>query len=66
MEQNIKIVLNYDFDQEQGYTTKSIELDKCEVLMWEVPFMNKKTIVINLYEEDIKELLKGTGIEIDG
>jgi len=62
----LELILNYDFDPEEGYTQKSIELDTNEVAMYEDILKNEKKVIVNLYEEDIEELLNGTGIIIDG
>ena len=62
----IEIILNYDFDPEQGYTHKSIELDSNEWAIYESMHDNKRKLILYLYEEDIEELLKGTGISING
>ena len=61
----LELVLNYDFDAEKGYTKKNIILDTNEVAMYEDILNNKKKLIVNLYEEDIEELLKGTGIELN-
>ena len=66
MKTGIEIIFNYDFDPEEGYTKKSIELDTNEWALYENPREDKKKIILNLYEEDIEELLKGTGISING
>lgn len=66
MKSKIEIILNYDFDPKQGYTTKSITLDTNEIAMYEDMLRFERTLIINLYPEDIEELLKGTGIEING
>lgn len=60
----LEIVLKYDFDPEQGYTTKSIILDTNEVALYEDILYNKRKLIINLYKEDIEELLKDTGVEL--
>ena len=66
MKAKIEIILNYDFDPEQGYTKKEIELDTNEIVFYEDILRGTKKLIVNLYEEDIEELLKGTGISIDG
>ena len=66
MKAGVEIIFNYDFDAEQGYTQKSIELDTNEWALYENAIDNKRKIILNLYEEDIEELLKGTGISVNG
>lgn len=65
MKNKIEIILNYDFDSELGYTQKSIQLDSNEWCLYENQLTKERKVMVNLYEEDIKELLKGTGISID-
>ena len=62
----LELILNYDFDPEQGYTQKSIILDTNEVAMYEDLLAHKKKLIVNLYEEDIENLVEGTGIKING
>ena len=66
MKTKIELILNYDFDPEEGYTKNSIELDTNEVCLYEDILRGHKKLIVNLYQEDIEELLKGTGINIDG
>ena len=66
MKPKIELILNYDFDPEEGYTKKSIELDTNEVAIYEDILRCTKKLIVNLYPEDIEELLKGTGIDISG
>lgn len=53
------ITLLYDYDNEMGYTNKSIEIDNNEIYIKE-----DGTISISIYENDIEELLENTGIEV--
>lgn len=62
----LELILNYDFDPEQGYTQKSMYLDTNEVAIYEDILHNKKKIIVNLYEEDLEDLIEGTGIELNG
>lgn len=62
----LELILNYDFDPEEGYTEKSIILDTNEVAMYEDMLLHKKKLLVNLYEEDLENLIEGTGIELDG
>lgn len=62
----LELILNYDFDLEEGYTQKSIELDTNEVAIYEDILKHEKKIIVNLYEEDIENLVEGTGIKLDG
>ena len=62
----LELILNYDFDPEEGYTQKSITLDTNEVAMYEDLLAHKKKLIVNLYEEDIENLVEGTGIKING
>ena len=66
MNMKLELILNYDFDPEQGYTQKSMVLDTNEVAMYEDMLKQEKKLIVNLYEEDVEELLNGTGISIDG
>ena len=61
----LELILNYDFDPEQGYTQKSITLDTNEVAMYEDLLVHKKKLIVNLYEEDIENLVEGTGIKLN-
>lgn len=63
MENEVEIVFNYDFDPEQGYTTKSIKTN--EYYMYQNMRTMKQKVIVNLYEEDIKALLEGTGVDLD-
>lgn len=65
MKSKIEIILNYNFDPEQGYTQKSIELDSNEWCIYENQLTRERKVMVNLYEEDIEELVKGTGIDLD-
>lgn len=65
MQNRIELVLNYDFDPEQGYTQKSITIDSNEFAMYESLLTNERKLIVHLYEDDIRELLNGTGIKID-
>lgn len=62
----LELILNYDFDPEEGYTQKAIILDTNEVAMYEDMLNQDKKLIVNLYKEDIEELLKGTGMELNG
>lgn len=53
------IKLSYDYDNELRYTEKEIEIDELE--LWKA----KNKVIVNLYEEDIKKLVEGTGIDIN-
>lgn len=65
MESKLELILNYDFDAEQGYTQKSLLLDSTEWALYENPFKRERKIIIHLYPEDIKKLLEGTGVDLD-
>lgn len=65
MKNKIEIMLNYDFEPELGYTQKSIQLDSNEWCLYENQLTMERKVIVNLYKEDIEELLKGTGISID-
>lgn len=64
MKTKVEIILNYDFDSEQGYTQKSTILDSNEWCIYENQLTGERKAIINLYQEDIEELLKGTGIDL--
>lgn len=66
MKTKIEVILNYDFDPEQGYTQHSIQLDTNEVAIYEDILKGNKKLIIHLYPEDIEELLKGTGMSLNG
>lgn len=65
MKSKIEIILNYDFDPEQGYTKKSITLDTNEAAIYEDILSGKRKLIVNLYPEDIEELLEGTGMSLN-
>lgn len=65
MKNKVRLVLNYDFDHELGYTQKSIELDNNEWTIYENQLTLERVAEINLYVEDIEELLEGTGISLN-
>ena len=65
MKNKIRLVLNYDFDHELGYTQKSIDLDSNEWIIYENQLTLEKVAEINLYVEDIEELLEGTGMSLN-
>ena len=48
MENEVEIVLNYDFDTEQGYTQKSLKTS--EYYMYENLKTQKQKVIVNLYE----------------
>lgn len=65
MENTVEIILNYDFDPEQGYTQTSIDVSKDWLLLGTNLKTKETKLGIYLFEEDIRKLLKGTGITID-
>lgn len=64
MENEVEIILNYDYDPELGYTQKSLHTS--EYYIAKNIKTRKDKVVVNLYEEDIKDFLEGTGIDING
>lgn len=65
MKNKIELILNYDFDPEQGYTQKSITIDSNEFALYENLMNKERKLIVHLYEDDIRELLNGTGVEIN-
>ena len=65
MNNKIEIVLSYDFDPEKGYTEKTLQLDRNEWAIYEDVVRREQKLIIRLYPEDIKNLLEGTGIDLD-
>jgi len=65
MESKIEIIFNYDFDPEMGYTQKSISLDNNEWAIYENILKRERKVIVNLYPEDIAEILDGTGVNLD-
>lgn len=61
---NVVIELDYDYDQELGYSTNRIFTDNFYIL--HNPETRGGKMILTLYEDDIRNLLKGTGITIDG
>ena len=55
MDTKIELILNYDFDAEQGYTQKSVQLDSNELYICENQVKQERKVIVNLYEEDIKD-----------
>lgn len=66
METKVEIVLNYDFDPKEGYTEKTMILDDAQISCFEDTLRFERRIKLNLYEDDLKDLLQGTGIDING
>ena len=56
-------ILNYDYDPKAGYTETSIHTT--EYYQYQNTKTGKQKIIVNLYVEDIKDLLSGTGIDLD-
>lgn len=65
MNNKIELVLSYDFDPEKGYTEKTLQLDRNEWAIYEDVVRREQKLIIRLYPEDIKNLLEGTGIDLD-
>lgn len=65
MNNKIELVLCYDFDPEKGYAEKTLQLDRNEWAIYEDVVRMKQKLIIRLYPEDIKNLLEGTGIDLD-
>lgn len=65
MKNKARLILNYDFDSELGYTQKSMLLDSNEWAIKEDMLTNEREILLHLYPEDIKHLLEGTGVDLD-
>lgn len=64
MENEVEIILNYDYDPELGYTQKTLHTS--EYYLYQNIKTGKQKVIVNLYEEDVKDLLEGTGIDING
>ena len=65
MEKKLEIIFNYDFDPEQGYTQKSLVLDRNEWAICESMLERTRRVIVNLYPEDIAKILEGTGVDLD-
>lgn len=65
MNNKVEIILSYDFDPEKGYTEKTLQLDRNEWAIYEDMLRSDRKLIIRLYPEDIKNLLEGTGIDLD-
>lgn len=65
MNNKVEIILSYDFDPEKGYTEKTLQLDRNEWAIYEDVVRREEKLIIRLYPEDIKNLLEGTGIDLD-
>ena len=65
MQNKVRLILNYDFDPELGYTQKSMLLDSNEWAIKENMLRNEREIILYLYPEDIAKLLEGTGVDLD-
>ena len=65
MNNKVELVLSYDFDPEKGYTEKTLQLDRNEWAIYEDVVRREQKLIIRLYPEDIKNLLEGTGIDLD-
>ena len=65
MNNKVELVLSYDFDPEKGYTEKTLQLDRNEWEIYEDMLRSERKLIIRLYPEDIKNLLEGTGIDLD-
>ena len=65
MNNKVRLILNYDFDPELGYTQKSLLLDSNEWAIKEDMLRHEREILLHLYPEDIKALLEGTGVDLD-
>lgn len=65
MNNKVELVLSYDFDPEKGYTEKTLQLDRNEWAIYEDMLRSERKLIIRLYPEDIKNLLEGTGIDLD-
>lgn len=65
MKNKVRLILNYDFDPELGYTQKSMLLDSNEWAIKEDMLTNEREILLHLYPEDIAKLLEGTGVDLD-
>lgn len=61
----LELIFNYDFDPEEGYTQKHLATQSNEWAIYENPFKGERKLMINLYPEDIKALLEGTGVDLD-
>ena len=65
MNNKVELVLSYDFDPEKGYNEKTLQLDRNEWAIYEDVVRREQKLIIRLYPEDIKNLLEGTGIDLD-
>lgn len=65
MNNKVEIILSYDFDLEKGYTEKTLQLDRNEWAIYQDVVRREEKLIIRLYPEDIKNLLEGTGIDLD-
>ena len=56
---DVVIILNYDYDNELGYSENVLIVDPNQVRK-----VNGR-LVVDLYVEDIRDLLEGTGMKLD-
>lgn len=61
---NVRIELDYDYDPEEGWISTHIDIHPDNFYQLYDPVSNKNTVVITLYDLDIEDLLKGTGMKL--
>lgn len=60
----VEIELDYDYDPEEGFSTKRIITDQFYTLY--NPVTETGTVIVTIYDTDIEDLVKGTGIKLNG